>query len=109
MNPAWASAFGLVIKLTYTFSQKDRPRLEIFPDSTTTRAEEWEIYGAKPDSEGGECPDVRVIEFQGPGDSTSFTLNGHFTVKFVSLTEEPFRYPKGEALEPMYHFSISRD
>jgi len=109
MNTDRAYGFGLIIKLTYVFPNKDQPHLEIFLDNDQTRSEEWDIYGAKCeyDEDGNVSDFLRIIKFAGLNESKVFELNSKFRIQFIDLTEEEIDYARGGiTMEPVYHFEI---
>ena len=103
MNPDSVQAHGLVFKLQYGFASRDRPSLQIFPNTEEAEAGEWRIYGA-PDTDGL----VASIAFSGLNDEREVALAGaRWRVTFVAMATREIDYPRGgKAMEPVYEFTV---
>ncbi len=104
MNHQSASAFQLIIKLSYHFPQKTQPQLEVFPDNEYTRSNEWAAYGAQ---EHSNIP-VAMVTFTELNQVKSFKiLEQEFQIQWTHMDEVEVNYPRaGCKLEPQYHFEI---
>lgn len=104
MNHQSASAFQLIIKLSYHLPQKNQPQLEVFPDNQYTRSNEWSVYGAQENSN----EPVAVVTFTEPNQVKSFKiLEQEFQIQWTHMDEVEVNYPRGGLqLEPQYHFEI---
>lgn len=106
MNPHYAKAYGLILKLTYTFPNHEAPHVEAFPDNEMTQSEEWHIYGAKSESESL----VKILKFTGLNEPQDFELEGKkLKITFIDLTRDNVDYLRGGSKsEFVYHFKIDQ-
>ncbi|MDZ5453626.1 hypothetical protein [Labrys sp. ZIDIC5] len=62
-NPYYVELFDLVFKLSYTFEDIEKPRLEIFLNDSEAKDKEWKIYGSTLDNSDDKFANVRFELF----------------------------------------------
>ncbi len=107
MNTSFALFEDLIVKFAYVI-EYGKPKLEVFRSTKEARENDWQIYGANPNSK----QDVALVQFIELGESKDFSLSTRvYRIKYVQLRKYEIIYPKypdKKVLEDRYTFEIEK-
>lgn len=107
MNTNFALFEDLIVKFTYII-EHGKPKLEVFCSTKEALENDWQIYGANPNSK----QDVALVQFIELGESKDFSLSKRvYRIKYVQLEKYEITYPKypdEKVLEDRYTFEIEK-